>query len=74
MNDKQNARLAEERLFLIEKFGPLLFFLIPLIILIVGGKEGDSQCVICLSGNCDSLYWRFLSSQKTLSSLSARKC
>ncbi|QAV23299.1 hypothetical protein [Proteus hauseri] len=38
MNDKQNARLAEERLFLIEKFGPLLFFLIPLIILIVGGK------------------------------------
>ncbi|WP_193016945.1 hypothetical protein [Proteus sp. FME41] len=39
MINKQKAYLAQERLFLIEKFGPLLFFLIPLIILIIGGKS-----------------------------------
>lgn len=39
MINKQKAYLAQERLFLIEKFGPLLFFLIPLIMLIIGGKS-----------------------------------
>lgn len=39
MINKQKADLAQERLFLIEKFGPLLFFLIPLIMLIIGGKS-----------------------------------
>ena len=39
MINKQKAYLAQERLFLIEKFGPLLFFLLPLIMLIIGGKS-----------------------------------
>lgn len=39
MINKQKAYLAQERLFLIEKFGPLLFFLIPLVMLIIGGKS-----------------------------------
>lgn len=39
MINKQKAYLAQEKLFLIEKFGPLLFFLIPLIMLIIGGKS-----------------------------------
>ena len=39
MINNQKAYLAQERLFLIDKFGPLLFFLIPLIMLIIGGKS-----------------------------------
>lgn len=38
MINNQKAYLAQERLFLIDKFGPLLF-LIPLIMLIIGGKS-----------------------------------
>lgn len=50
MSYKQDARLAEERLFLIEQFGPLLFFLIPLIILIIGGKAWASYVLLLCQG------------------------
>lgn len=39
MKNKHKARLTEDRLFLMEKFGPLLFFLLPLVMLIIGGKS-----------------------------------
>ena len=50
MDHKQNARMAEDRLFLLEKFGPLLFFLIPLIMLIVGGKEWVNYVLFLCQG------------------------
>ncbi|SPZ02510.1 Uncharacterised protein [Proteus mirabilis] len=66
MINNQKAYLAQERLFLIDKFGPLLFFLIPLIMLIIGGKSWAKYVAFSVSGDRTDLYRGVLPSKKIL--------
>lgn len=66
MINNQKAYLAQERLFLIDKFGPLLFFLYPADHADYRWKIMGEVCRFSVSGDRTDLYRGVLPSKKIL--------